>query len=384
MKSHRFLKSKKKINDKRATIKELHNTKMDEFEKYYKTLPKEKEKLKLLISEKDEIDKQEYDYNRITRKRRIEDDIKSLEIKIKEMENKTDMLTYLGRVSKVLLKLSTSKNEKNEKNEKKKKGVGKYIIVKEGNNKGSLLNEYLQASNGTMIAPKTLSHEELFTCENCKSTLVVDQKECNLTCHKCGVSKHWQDPELPQWSDEVDVSKAYRYKRLGYFIEHLYRFQAKECRVIPQSVINKLLKELRKRRITEPNQITSKLIRGFLKQLDITGYYDNVNSIIRTLSGKEAPVFPEELEDRLIVMFMKTQQPFEKYKNLIPGRNNYLSYPYVIQKLLIIISKEDDDKKIMEFVPWFPLLKSRQKLWYQEKVWEKVCLENNWTFYKSI
>ncbi len=116
----------------------------------------------------------------------------------------------------------------------------------------------------------------------------------------------------------------------------------------------------------------------------ISMIYDNINSIIRTLSGKEAPKFPDDLEDKLVCMFMRTIEPFEKFKGLIPSRNNYLSYPYVIRKLLRIVSYEENNPDILHFEQYFSFLKSRQKMWDQEKIWQKICDYNEWPFFRSI
>ncbi len=389
MKSYKKLKSKKKIIDKRATIGELHEKKMKEFEEYYSSLPEKEEELKKIRNKIESLDKKDYK-NMLTIKD-LQKEEKDLKKVIYEMENQTDMCKYLLDVSHIFLKQSKLKeeqkkveeeNSKEQKSNEQKEGINKYIIVKEGIQKGNLLNEYLSACEGSIYSPS--KKENIFLCNQCGGHCIVNSKECFLTCSDCGTSKQWQDPSLPQWSDEVDVTKAYRYKRLGYFIEHLYRIQAKECTIIPDTVINKLLIELKKRRITDPNKITTKLIKGFLKNLDLTSYYDNVNSIIRTLSGREAPVFPETLEDKLVVMFMRTQDPFERFKDIIPDRNNYLSYPYVIRQLLIIIAKTEQRDDILPFVKMFPLLKSRLKLWYQEKVWEKICEDLEWPFYPSM
>lgn len=379
MKPYKKLKSKKKIVENRATIGELHDNKMKEFEEYYKQLPQKQKELDEIQKKINVLNNNEH-YSTL---KALKDEESNLKKIVYEMTNQTKMFEYLLRVSPIFEKQSQLEEEEllpTESNSKE--GIKKYIIVEEGVQKGNLLKEYIAACNNSSFVQS--KKENIFLCKGCGNECIVDTRECLLICKKCGECKSWQDPDTPQWSDEVDVTKAYRYKRLGYFIEHLYRIQAKECTAIPDNVINKLLMELKKRRITDPNKITPKLVKSFLKILDLTNYYDNVNSIIRTLSGKEAPVFPEYLEDKLVVMFMRTQEPFERFKDIIPDRNNYLSYPYVIRQLLIIIAKTEENEEILKFVKMFPLLKSRLKLWYQEKVWEKICERLEWPFYPSM
>ena len=88
----------------------------------------------------------------------------------------------------------------------------------------------------------------------------------------------------------------------------------------------------------------------------------------------------KELEEKLRVMFNVVQIPFDKHKS--PDRTNFLSYSYVINKMLRIIGK--DEPHVLEFVPWFSLLKSREKLWVQDKIWKGICKEVGWEYVRSV
>lgn len=398
MRTYKKLKSRKKETSKKGTIMEMHESKMNEFEKYYSTLPEKKEyltKIKKKYNDSKINDStikystQHGDNSDISREKKISD----LEKEIEKMTSQVDMLNYISNVQHIFAKIDEerddtinfesdglSTNLKNKINE----GIKKYIKITQKSNRGNLVEEYMDAMNGITQNFEKEGDPSTFICTNCKGNLSINQSESMLVCKVCGFAKSWQDPDLPQWSDEVDFSKTYRYKKLGYFIEHLYRMQAQECTVIPDFVINNVMMKLREKRIRSNTNIDKKAIKGILKELDMTNYYDNINSIIRTISGKEAPKFPEDLEDKLICMFMRTLEPFEKYKSLIPSRTNYLSYPYAIRKLLEIISKEEDSKEILNFKEYFGLLKSRNKTWEHERVWKKICEENNWIFIPSI
>ena len=376
--NERKLKSRVKIKDKRTTIEELHEKKVKEIRSITK---------KSLVLKKKELKNELNERNR-------KNIIDRLKLEIKDLENEKELYEYLDRVSSVFYKMATKEDEVVGKVVEKNHNFGNLIEIREGSNRGSLLKEfqllsesYSSLENLPDIIKKRGGHNttKYNTCETCNELLIFDNVRSEVTCPKCAISKTWMDPDLVQWSDNVEVTKPYSYKRLGYFKDHLYRVQAKECKDIPQSVINKLLVELRSQRISDPEKITPSLIRKYLNKLNLNQYYDNVNSIIRTLSGKKAPVFPKELEQELESLFMKTQKPFEKSKNdIIPGRNNYLSYPYVIRKLLVIISRRKNDDSILQFIEWFPLLKSRSKLQLQEKIWKKITSECDLPFIPSI
>ena len=86
-------------------------------------------------------------------------------------------------------------------------------------------------------------------------------------------------------------------------------------------------------------------------------------------------VYIKELEERLRSMFKDIQIPFMKH--CPPSRKNFLSYSYVLHKFIQLLEKD-------EFLKYFPLLKSREKLHEQDLIWKKICVELNWQFIKSI
>ena len=58
-------------------------------------------------------------------------------------------------------------------------------------------------------------------------------------------------------------------------------------------------------------------------------------------------------------------------------RKNFLSYSYVLYKFCQLLDKD-------EYLKYFTLLKSREKLHLQDQIWKKICEEVNWEFIQSI
>ena len=81
------------------------------------------------------------------------------------------------------------------------------------------------------------------------------------------------------------------------------------------------------------------------------------------------------LQEKLLEMFNDIQGPFEKWcpKN----RKNFLSYSYTLYKFFQLIDKN-------EYLIYFPLLKSREKLFEQENIWKDICKELGWKFLNCI
>jgi len=135
-----------------------------------------------------------------------------------------------------------------------------------------------------------------------------------------------------------------------------------------------ILAEIKKERI-DPMKLTYNKMREILKKIKINKYYEHIPYIINRITGLPTPHFPPELEMKLRSMFNETQAPF--LKHCPPERSNYLSYSFVLYKFFQLLGKH-------EFLKYFPLLKSREKLHNQDLIWAKVCTELGWPFYPSL
>ena len=375
-------KNKKNAKEDRTSFTELHTLKMEYFENIRKTqLPlkrKQLEKLKFSGSSGSE-------------------EIQKLKDDIQKLESQDDMTEYLLSIHDVLKRKSILDNRECDPDVQKidykditlaSASIDSFCIRKKSNEKTSLLNDYLYHTTGCVsdaYEKSKVYKQDDFICMECgSSNMIVESAKSSIICIDCGISRDWQDPELPQWSNETTLTKQYRYKRPTYFIDHLNRMQAKENVILPKDLMQEIMKELHKRRITDSIDVTEKLIKSILRSIGKSEYYDNIHTIILKLSGKTPTRLTPELEHTLISMFQKTLEPFEKHKHLIKGRTNYLSYPYVIRKLLHIIADIENHAELKQFGRSCSLLKSHEKLRDQEKVWERICKDLNWPFHKSI
>jgi hypothetical protein len=151
--------------------------------------------------------------------------------------------------------------------------------------------------------------------------------------------------------------------------------QAQETTTPSDELIDKLLIELKKDRIKDVNKITKQRIKGYLKKLRYTKQYEHIPAIINKLCGLPPPIISRSLQEKLISMFQEAQTPFEKY--CPKGRKNFLSYSYTLHKMCQLLGED-------QLVPCFPLLKSREKLYFQDKMWKSICQELKWEFVASL
>ena len=121
--------------------------------------------------------------------------------------------------------------------------------------------------------------------------------------------------------------------------------------------------------------LTHSKVKEILKKLRSNKYYEHVPHIINRLNGLPMPNLTPDLEEKLRNMFKQIQTPFLKYSP--PGRKNFLSYSYVLHKFIQLLGKD-------EYLPFFALLKSREKLFIQDSIWKQICEELGWDFIRSI
>ena len=91
--------------------------------------------------------------------------------------------------------------------------------------------------------------------------------------------------------------------------------------------------------------------------------------------GIKPPLMTPELEETLCNLFLEIQEPYSKF--CPDERVNFLNYYYTIYKLCELLEQN-------QFLPYFPMLKDRDKRIEQDCIWKKICGELNWQFIPTI
>ncbi len=215
------------------------------------------------------------------------------------------------------------------------------------------------------------------TCSSCGcSNIYYCSSSGDDVCTDCGlaVQSHVYDIDYKEERD-MDKTIVYSYKRENHFNEWINQFQAKEMTTVPQTLINDLKVELKKQKITKQSDITHKKIKELLKKLGYNKYYEHIPYITTILHGIKPPVMSNELETKLRSMFHMIQKPFD---NSCPNeRTNFLSYSYVLYKFCELLGED-------EYLQFFPLLKSREKLYKHDQIWKLITAELKWEYIPTI
>tara|TARA_A100001011_G_scaffold196536_1_gene204843 strand:- start:1181 stop:2302 length:1122 start_codon:yes stop_codon:yes gene_type:complete len=214
-------------------------------------------------------------------------------------------------------------------------------------------------------------------CPNCKKgELIPVEYEGVLICNNDMCAKQLRyliENEKPSYKEPPKEVCFYAYKRINHFREILAQFQAKETTQIPDEIIENIKLQIQKER-TNIADLNNKQAKDILKKLGYNKFYEHI-PFIKDKLGIKPPVMTPELEDKLCNLFMDIQHPYAKY---CPGdRVNFLNYYYTIYKLCELLDEE-------EFLPYFPMLKDREKRIEQDEIWKKICAELGWQFIPTI
>jgi len=212
-------------------------------------------------------------------------------------------------------------------------------------------------------------------CNYCnKGEMIPIDHEGILVCNNCSkYIKFLVDIDKPAYKEPPKEVCFYAYKRINHFREILAQFQAKETTLIPNQVLEDVLFQIKKERITI-DQLSNKKAKEILKKLGYNKYYEHI-PFIKDKLGIKPPIMTPELEERLCNLFIDIQGPYSKF--CPEERVNFLNYYYTIYKLCELLEQR-------QFLPYFPMLKDREKRIEQDEIWKKICEELNWTFIPTI
>jgi predicted nucleic acid-binding Zn-ribbon protein len=387
----RYLKSNPEA---RTTLDAIHNQKVQTMLDQKRNLDSLKDQLRAL---KDKINQTTSDIDIW----RLERDAETLEKKIKSIENDSDLMDYYLRTGDILYnyydmqdKIQTGNATFN--TTKAKPGSILAILeevaqqeghetkntvvvptAQKGLQRNQLLNEYLQLEDPAMARNNVEEYDDPWTnCEHCGNEMIMCLNEANLTCSKCGYQDFiLVDSDKPSYKDPPREVCYYAYKKINHFNEWLAQFQAKESTEIPAEIYDAILLQLKKERITNMSTLKPTKLREILRKMKASKYYEHIPHIINRLNGQNAPFMSREDEEKLRHMFREIQPSFKKHRP--QGRRNFLSYGYILYKFCELLEMD-------EYLSCFPLLKNRDKLYLQDRTWQKICEDMGWEYIRTV
>jgi hypothetical protein len=349
---------------------------------------------------KDERDKiPEFKIERLELKQKLLDDHDELSV-----EQRLDLEDRINELTELIKETKSKKKEYFLDNSKfifeyfeNKKNISDGAIVPSNTNKSKLVNSFFKikqenesnkvTQNENNIVQKYLSNIDdsfldinSYVCQTdicyfCnKGELIPLEDEGVLVCNSCSRSiPYLIENEKPSYKEPPKEVCFYAYKRINHFKEILAQFQGKETTQIPQDVIENIKLQIKKERI-ELSQITNTKTKEILKKLGYNKYYEHI-PFIKDKLGIKPPIMSPELEETLCNLFVELQAPYSKF--CPDDRVNFLNYYYTAYKLCELLGED-------KYLPFFPMLKDKEKRIEQDVIWKKICEELDWEFIHTI
>ena len=413
-----------KVTESAKTLESLHSQQLSTFADEKTNLPELRAKLKamkqeLAIAERDytspHILAQVHDIQTLMKYGRLETQIQELETKIAGLESGSTVADYFLRVGNILFSYTDAQERiaageapydpsPTKKSRMPSNSVCAYftttpevdstnkLVVQEvktaktatnldntmGFKRDKALETYMHAldpdGTGTDVAIANSMAEDFGNCPICDTEMYFN--DTFLDCPQCGHRDMiLVDSEKPSYKDPPREMSYYAYKKINHLNEWLAQFQAKETTEISVAVLDQIKTELRKERITDMSKVKPSKLKEVIKKLKLHRCYDHVAHILNRLNGVSAPVLSREVEEKLRFMFKEIQ--FSFVKHCPKKRSNFLSYSFVLYKFCELLELD-------EYLPCFPLLKSREKLYMQDKIWQKICEDMSWEFIRTV
>ena len=236
--------------------------------------------------------------------------------------------------------------------------------------KSNTIDKYFYNINNSHINFNNYCYESNI-CKFCnKGEMVYSETDGICVCNNCSHSiKYLIENEKPSYKEPPKEVCFYAYKRINHLREILAQFQAKESTHIPDEVFENIKIQIKKERL-EIKDLTNKKTKEILKNLGYNKYYEHI-PFIKDKLGIKPPVMSQELEETLCNLFMEIQKPYSKY--CPQDRVNFLNYYYTLYKLCELLGEK-------KFLPYFPMLKDREKRIEQDAIWKLICMDLGWDY----
>jgi ribosomal protein L37AE/L43A len=404
-----FFKEKKKNTQKDrpvpyTTLENKHNEKIRHILELKKQIPIKQKLLEELQQQLDALnDMKNCDLTeeQIELKLELKETIANVEKEISNIQNNSDLKQYLLNTSHMLYiyfdenesfgnkttpKPTTHKKSvldffnksiESPQQSSLKKPSPKQKINNKYKSKGDIIDKYMSIVDRNYVKKlEEQTPDEIDICKDCNEHRIFSQINSILICPKCGQEeKLLIDSDTPSYKEPPREITYFAYKKINHFNEWISQFQAKESTDIPDEVFEKIDKELKKEHYIDRTSIKPLKVRAILKKLNLAKYYEHCPYITNRITGKPAPEINDELQEKLRNMFREVQGPWNKF--CPPDRSNFFSYPYIVYKFLQLLDQD-------QYLSYFKLLKSKEKLHEHDEVWKKICGELKWEFIKTL
>ena len=211
-----------------------------------------------------------------------------------------------------------------------------------------------------------------YFCIDCKSRKIVDYERSILVCTKCGVFECYS-VHVQSYNHTMRYSRRKCiYKRYDNFKVILNQFFYGGKRVVPDDIMETIRDEIHDETNILYNYtipLTIPILECILKRNKMMKYKNSIYFIFFKLKSQPLPYITVTEKDMMLNMFNVVSNIYDKCKP--KDRKSFLSYPFVLKQILIVLGKND-------YTKYIPPQKTNSKQKELERIWELITKDPEW------
>ena len=211
-----------------------------------------------------------------------------------------------------------------------------------------------------------------YFCMDCKLRKIVDYERSILVCTKCGVFEYYP-VHVQSYNHTMRYSRRKCiYKRYDNFKTILNQLFYGGNRVVSDDVMNVIRDEIHDGTNILYNYtipLTIPILECILKRNKMMKYKNSIYFIYFKLKSQPLPYITITERDTMLNMFNVVSNIYDKCKP--KDRKSFLSYPFVLKQILIVLGKND-------YAKYIPPLKTNSKQKELERIWELITKDPEW------
>ena len=209
-------------------------------------------------------------------------------------------------------------------------------------------------------------------CIDCNLEMLIDYQQSILVCTNCGLFNYYP-VYVTSYNHMMQPSRRKCiYKRSDNFKVILNQFLCIQNQKVPDEVIKTLWNQINNKdnllyNYTIP--LTIPILECILKRNNMIKYKNSIYFIFFKLKSQPLPYITITEKDMMLNMFNVVSNIYDKYKP--KDRKSFLSYPFALKQILIVLGKND-------YAKYIPPLKTNSKQKELEQVWELITKDPEW------
>lgn len=205
-------------------------------------------------------------------------------------------------------------------------------------------------------------------CEMCNSVNLIQVEHQTFEC-ECGYrTTHLDNTPSYKDTDRANMCDRYKYSRKNHLVDAINRFQGKQSKTIPESVIDYICGCMNEHNLTKFT-VTKNHIHTFLtnSRERYNNYYSDINLIYSIVADEEPPnigIFERDIL-QLYSQYNDVKKDVAAYISEIYGkeRSNSLNVDYILYKLMQLVDypclRND-----------FYMLRTEEKMNEHDEIWD--------------